>query len=263
MKAIQLLFFLLSSLIFSQNSKTDYKITYNLTYKLDSTKKGKTYNENFLLLFSNGKSKFMSKSYYLADSLIYFSKKNNTNPSLAANMAVSIPHTKFRFTIYKDYSSNKIKVYDQIFTDMFKYEENKNAIAWKIKKDVKKVNGYNCQKAQTSFGGRNYIAWFPKDIKINDGPYKFSGLPGLIIKIYDDKNHYNFTLVGIEKSKVDISENRTQDIIINTTKPDFYRALKDFNENMNVRIQNNPNFDFGKSKRKVKKNKNPIELKIK
>ncbi|MGC3977437.1 MAG: GLPGLI family protein [Paludibacteraceae bacterium] len=44
-------------------------------------------------------------------------------------------------------------------------------------------------------------AWFTPEIPIKEGPYKFSSLPGLILKISDDKNHYIFTCTGIRKPK--------------------------------------------------------------
>ncbi len=51
----------------------------------------------------------------------------------------------------------------------------------------KKVQNYTLQKATTGFGGRNWTAWFCKDIPFNEGPFKFRGLPGLIFEIQDDK----------------------------------------------------------------------------
>lgn len=34
--------------------------------------------------------------------------------------------------------------------------------------------------ATTQFRGLTYTAWFALDIPINEGPWKFHGLPGLI-----------------------------------------------------------------------------------
>lgn len=46
--------------------------------------------------------------------------------------------------------------------------------------------------------GRKWTAWFSLDIPISDGPYKFRGLPGLIIFLYEDNNKHNFLLLGNE-----------------------------------------------------------------
>ncbi len=43
------------------------------------------------------------------------------------------------------------------------------------------------------------MAWYTTEIPINDGPYKFFGLPGLIIKLYDEKEHYVFEMTKLER----------------------------------------------------------------
>jgi GLPGLI family protein len=46
------------------------------------------------------------------------------------------------------------------------------------------------QKA-TNFGGRLWIiAWFNLEIPINEGPYKFRGLSGLIFEIGDSQTQF-------------------------------------------------------------------------
>ena len=55
------------------------------------------------------------------------------------------------------------------------------------------------QKATTSYGGRDWIAWFTAEIPFQDGPYKFYGLPGLIVKMEDTTGSHIMTLVGNKK----------------------------------------------------------------
>lgn len=54
---------------------------------------------------------------------------------------------------------------------------------------------YTLQKATTTFGGRDWTAWFCKEVNLGEGPYKFRGLPGLIIEVADDKNNFIFKLI--------------------------------------------------------------------
>ena len=56
------------------------------------------------------------------------------------------------------------------------------------------------QKATTTYGGRKWIAWFTNEIPLHEGPYIFSGLPGLITQIYDDGNNFFFSLIQIRNS---------------------------------------------------------------
>ena len=44
------------------------------------------------------------------------------------------------------------------------------------------------------------MAWFTSEIPIQRGPWKFGGLPGLIVKISDAKKEYNFELVKLERT---------------------------------------------------------------
>jgi len=60
------------------------------------------------------------------------------------------------------------------------------------------VAGYLCRKAVCSFRGRVIEAWFSPDIPINNGPWKFGGLPGLILKLYDIDRLKVFECTAIE-----------------------------------------------------------------
>ncbi len=66
---------------------------------------------------------------------------------------------------------------------------------WKLINETKVINTINCKKAEVTFKGRNWIAWYAPEIPFPYGPMKFSGLPGLIIKITDEKGDYDFELV--------------------------------------------------------------------
>ena len=37
------------------------------------------------------------------------------------------------------------------------------------------------------------------DIPVDGGPYKFRGLPGLILKVEDSEKHFSWTMTGIER----------------------------------------------------------------
>lgn len=73
--------------------------------------------------------------------------------------------------------------------------ETTDKINWNLQNETKILGTYSLQKATAKFGGRNWTAWFTKDVTLNEGPYKFRGLPGMIFEIYDDKNNFKFSLV--------------------------------------------------------------------
>lgn len=104
-------------------------------------------------------------------------------------------------------------------------KENIPPQQWQLQEDRKNVLGYVCQKAMCSFKGRNYSAWFTLDIPVNDGPYKFYGLPGLILMLEDADQQFQFAAIGLENlSNVEIvSENK--DGFIKCT-PEQYKIIK-------------------------------------
>lgn len=77
-------------------------------------------------------------------------------------------------------------------------EPNLPIQTWEITPEKKKIGKFTCQKAKTKFRGRNYEAWFTTEIPINNGPWKFQGLPGLILEAYDDKREVQFLFESVE-----------------------------------------------------------------
>jgi len=64
---------------------------------------------------------------------------------------------------------------------------------WEIENnETKKIGDYICKKATTTFRGRNYIAWYTLDFTTYFGPWKFNGLPGLILEVYDETNRHHW-----------------------------------------------------------------------
>lgn len=64
-----------------------------------------------------------------------------------------------------------------------------------------KIGEFNTQKAETNFAGRKWIAWFTSDIPFQDGPYKFHGLPGLIVKIESADKTHSMELKGVKNNR--------------------------------------------------------------
>jgi len=99
--------------------------------------------------------------------------------------------------IYKNRSNNELTITD-FSSNPYRCEDKLGALEWKITEDTATVLNYQCQKATISFRGRNYEAWFAPEIPINDGPWKFLGLPGLILRVTDDANLISFEGIGLQ-----------------------------------------------------------------
>lgn len=66
--------------------------------------------------------------------------------------------------------------------------------AWKLETERKTINGIPCQKASCTLFGGTWTAWYSTSIPLPFGPYKFHGLPGLIVQLENSNKTHVFTL---------------------------------------------------------------------
>jgi len=86
------------------------------------------------------------------------------------------------------------------------YTEPWPLMQWTLADEQQTILGHRCQKATCSFRGRDFVAWFAADVPIKGGPWKFGGLPGCILKVYDVQKIYVWEAVAIERGKFLISQ---------------------------------------------------------
>jgi len=147
------------------------------------------------------RSLFISENKLIKDSLFSAFKLKEKEDNKKEEKDLSkvgvkkhIEPTFFEYFITKNIPEQKVYYYDRVGGKQIYYQEDR-PLKWEITDVAEKQNGYSSQKAVANFGGRIWTAWFTKEINISDGPYKFSGLPGLIVKLEDDKGDYRFDLV--------------------------------------------------------------------
>jgi len=174
-------------------SAQTHRFIYEYQFKSDSLAKELT-KENMILAINPDEIKFYP--YFFAENDSINKLKNNNNSSWDDLLPV----------ITRSRNTNKNTSY-VLLNDLFSVQ-TVDPINWKLSTEIKKVGNYSLQKATTTFGGRNWTAWFNTEINLNEGPYKFRGLPGLIFEISDDRNNFSFSLVKSYqlKSTYDTSE---------------------------------------------------------
>lgn len=157
-------------------------------------------SERTFLDIKEGHSLFISENKLKRDSLFTSvrseakeTKKEEKDFSKMEGRKHSNP-TFFEYFITKAIPEQKVYYYEKAAGKQIYYQEDR-PVKWEVTNVIEKQNGYSAQKAVTEFGGRTWTAWFTKEIPFSDGPYKFSGLPGLIVKLEDDKGDYKFDLV--------------------------------------------------------------------
>ena len=85
------------------------------------------------------------------------------------------------------------------------YSEPVPVMQWEFAADsTRTILGIECQMATVEFAGRKYSAWFTTELPLPYGPYKFGGLPGLILKIEDAEKQFLWEATAFEKSGLPI-----------------------------------------------------------
>lgn len=178
-----LLFILLGTVMFfSQNNRFIYEVK----YKKDSTSKDIT-RENYYLDITK-------------EDIAYYNRLNYINDSVfTATGHYGFKGNRLTSFLIKKKDDNIYQNYEYIGDVNFYRLSEETKQHWNITDSIKIFSNFQLQKATTQFGGRNWIAWFTKDIPMPYGPYKFNGLPGLIMELYDTKKNYYFNVIKSEK----------------------------------------------------------------
>lgn len=208
------------------NITYDYKIVKNIKAP-DKTKSGVA-----LLQIGDKYNKFVDFNKIKTDSITEkFSHLSTVNSSHFNELLDVSFKSIFRYQIIFNKDNDELTFVDKIHSDSFLYKEKIPTFAWKLDKETKQILGYSVKKASVKYAGRNWTAWYTEDMPIQFGPYKFNGLPGLILEIYDDKEHYHFTANSITQKPEQIYLSQQEKEPIEVKKAEFYKAEKDYHVN--------------------------------
>ena len=165
-------------------SAQTHRFIYEYQFKSDSLAKEFT-KENMVLDINSDEVKFYPYFQVTNDSINKI--RNNRNMMWDDQLP----------TLKRKINSNVNTSY--YFMDSYFSVESKDEIKWTLSNDTKKEGEYILQKATADFGQRKWTAWFVQEINLNEGPYKFRGLPGIIFQVEDDKKSFSFNLIKSQK----------------------------------------------------------------
>ncbi len=168
---------------------TRFIVFYNHTYLNEPAKSA--YKEELMKLQVGRKTaKFYSQKTFMDDTLYTENKHRGVTYSQAYEVFQDIPGTALTETHRMPLSETQVAL---------SYEEPLPRFNWQITDEKEEVLGYSCRKATTSYGGREWTVFFTTEIPVSLGPWKLSGLPGLILKAEDGKKQYVFECAGIQQ----------------------------------------------------------------
>ncbi|SKB26417.1 GLPGLI family protein [Parapedobacter luteus] len=223
------------SLLFAQEKEElrfNHQVIYKATYQTDSSNEASRKEIGMELLLNDEVSLFRSIRKGQRDSAFFAEKK------VQIGMIHLTPVHKFNYQIVK--RGDQIKTYDSPFginlqgvDEIYYYDEPRDMLEWQIKEDTLRIGKLFCQRADVYFGKRHWIAWFAPEIPIPDGPYKFCGLPGLIVSIADTKGHWQFDLTNIRSvEKVVVLNFQSWYKFVPATKEKLFRERRQFQNSL-------------------------------
>lgn len=135
------------------------------------------YRGEMKLYIKDGKSKFV------------YEKENK---KITTEEGYNFFHYKEYFENYYNWTNNETHEQRKLRNGAVLLSKWKNEQQWKLTQETEKVRGYQAQKAITNshsdedseveyYG--DAVAWFTTDLPFHTGPFRYYGLPGLIVKL--------------------------------------------------------------------------------
>lgn len=192
-------------------SEYDYTVTYRYEINMNAFDTTSEYVVDYdlmrLEIGHNGQTRYYSISADRRDSIMYRARISTDNRN-GVDLDGWMPDG--RFALYEDTYLNwpetgKLTVRMGMVKEEFEYTEPIPQMKWQfLNIPPRTVCGYQCMAAGTTFRGRQYTVWFAPEIPISAGPWKFSGLPGLILAVEESSGIFSWEAVGISSDTGDI-----------------------------------------------------------
>lgn len=172
--------------------KADIEVSYDVRSFYAN---GKEKNQNYHLLANPRYSKYFSPKSEQIDSInstpegqaSYKKSQLTVMEAMIAQGGIDVnklPRKTENTYVVKSSTDSTLIVYDILVDEPVYYTEKFDEMSWEIGDSTKNILGYECAVATTDYHGRKWTAWFAPEIPVADGPWKFRGLPGLILEVY-------------------------------------------------------------------------------
>lgn len=238
------LFFTILSVAQSVNGQSSddqmYSITYLSTFKFKESQE--RYNKEYVrLMVKNEKSMFQVYNAMVRDTL-------NSKGVMSSELSNKY-YTPNSYAI--EMKGDSLTYYDEVGREEYVYKEQIK-FDWDLINEQKEIKGFACKKAMLTYGGRDWVAWYAPEVTVNAGPYKFNGLPGLIIKMTDTSNLYDYEFYAMIEKKSHLLEKyyhlKPEGERIKTTRMEFNKLKKAYsslslNEKLSL-LNNGANVSF-------------------
>ena len=176
-------------------------ITYRVTFK---PRKNQDYTRTEIakLFLHSGGSIFLDNKQLL----LMQAKAKNLPPLEKTREIAMIGASYFPFIVVKDFLEHTTVFSEEHLNRQYNAyaQSSMGPENWTLISDSDStIVGLQTYKAECCLGGRTWTACFTPEIPLSDGPYKFSGLPGLILRLDSAEGDFSFEISGIERDVPD------------------------------------------------------------
>ncbi|WP_322970726.1 GLPGLI family protein [Faecalibacter sp. LW9] len=235
------------TLLFSCKKETDYLVKYNFTFAPDSLNITKIVSEEMILSTNNQGYAYMSNALFTSDTIGNLTDLIKQGKLSFSDFMNQKGQGSQNIKLYFNKDSNAYHIHTSIDGLSYKFKDDVTKLTWELVDEEKRIQNYKAKKAKTKAFGKNWTAWYTEKIPVAYGPYKFQGLPGLILELSDDKNNFKFDLVEakIDTTKYPIYEKANE---VNSKRIEFENKIKEIKNNP-VRITSKTGDDTVKDKK--------------
>lgn len=187
-----------SMVLYSQNLIVEYNLKIDISEKLKEIKNP---------IVRNMVKKEMGKpiKYELTSSngISTYKQMEVDNNSDNSNATIKINSNSI---LYKNQKSQLLIEQREYKSRLFLIKEQLKKYDWEITNEKVKIGDYICTKALLKKDDYQVTAWFAQDIPVNEGPFDYYGLPGLIMKLIDGVGTYEVAKISPTKENLNIKE---------------------------------------------------------
>ncbi|MDH6252207.1 GLPGLI family protein [Chryseobacterium sp. H1D6B] len=129
----------------------------------------------------------------------YSKISNESNTTFMDGRKVCIDD--YYYMIDLDKKSAYYELYDYSCDTKTAIQEEIRLPQWNIDRKIFNYKNYKVKKATAVINDRTWTVYFSPELKTNINPWRFNGLPGMVVYAEDSNKIFSFNLISLEQNK--------------------------------------------------------------
>lgn len=178
-----------------------------------------------ILVVGDNVSTYLNYGQFLWNNAVDSIGRNQVPFNEAMNLTQKYEVQDASYFIVKNRKENTLLFNHYVSMGSMQYQEQLPQFKWEELEGEETVCGYLCKIAKCDFRGRTWIAYYTNDIANADGPWKFNGLDGAILKVVSEDSEHCYEALQVIFSKQKIQYEDRSKTSIKTTREKYAKAL--------------------------------------